>query len=96
MFYSISNSSSAISPTHLYADTRSYQVTLTVVSTQSCTESIVKTIVVNPNYTIYVPTAFTPNGDGVNEVFAAVGEGIKDFKMYVFDRWGNNVFKSTT
>jgi len=92
---STTNTTSVTNPTHNYADTGSYNVTLTLVSTHLCKASIVKTIVVEPNYAIYVPTAFTPDGDGLNEVFVAVGEGIKDFKMNIFDRWGNHVFTST-
>ncbi len=41
-----------------------------------------------------MPNAFTPNGDGKNEMFKAVGEGINSFKLYIFDRWGNNLFYS--
>ena len=43
---------------------------------------------------IYVPNAFSPNDDGTNDIFYAKGEGIKEFKMYIFDRWGNQVFFS--
>ena len=43
---------------------------------------------------LYVPNAFTPNFDGTNDIFYAKGEGIKDFKMYIFDRWGEMVFRS--
>jgi gliding motility-associated-like protein len=43
-----------------------------------------------PHY-FYLPNSFTPNGDGVNDVFRAEGEFISDFVMYVFDRWGNMV-----
>lgn len=41
---------------------------------------------------VYVPNAFTPNNDGVNDVFKAYGEDIREFKMIVFNRWGDEVF----
>jgi gliding motility-associated-like protein len=41
-----------------------------------------------------LPTAFSPNGDGVNDVFKPVGEGILEFSMQIFDRWGQLVFSS--
>lgn len=45
---------------------------------------------------IYVPTAFTPNDDGLNDIFrAVVGENIIEFKMYVYNRWGGIVFETT-
>lgn len=43
---------------------------------------------------IYVPTAFTPNGDGLNDTFGAVGEGIAEYTMEIFNRWGSLIFQS--
>lgn len=43
---------------------------------------------------VQIPTAFTPNGDGLNDTFGPVGEGIEIFKMTVFNRWGNIIFSS--
>ena len=43
---------------------------------------------------IYVPNAFTPDGDGTNDLFKAVGLDISQFQMEIYDRWGNIVFKS--
>lgn len=45
-------------------------------------------------YPLYVPNAFTPDGDGINDVFFASGEGITGFHMRIVDRWGNLVFES--
>ncbi len=44
---------------------------------------------------LYVPNVFTPNGDGVNDLFFAYTEGLKTFKMIVCDRWGEKVFETT-
>lgn len=44
---------------------------------------------------VYVPTAFTPNGDGLNDSFGAVGEGIEDYKLVVYNRWGEVIFSSS-
>ena len=45
---------------------------------------------------LHLPTAFTPNNDGLNDTFGVVGQGIEDFQLVIFDRWGNEVFASTT
>lgn len=43
---------------------------------------------------LYVPNAFTPNGDGKNDFFMSKGDGILQFEMSIFDRWGNKIFYS--
>jgi gliding motility-associated-like protein len=60
----------------------------------ACSDSIIKLVIIKPAYTIYIPNAFTPNSDGVNDGFKAVGVGIAQFKMQVFDRWGALIFES--
>ncbi len=51
-------------------------------------------IEVTKDFSIYVPNAFTPNGDGVNDEFLAFGYNITDFSMDIFDRWGEKLFSS--
>lgn len=41
---------------------------------------------------IYVPTSFTPNDDGLNDVFKAQGMDVQNFKLTVYNRWGEKVF----
>ena len=44
---------------------------------------------------IYVPSAFTPNNDGLNDIFkASFGEDVTEFKLEVYNRWGQIVFKT--
>jgi gliding motility-associated-like protein len=43
---------------------------------------------------IFIPNTFTPNGDGTNDYFLPVGKNIASMHMYVFDRWGNQLFES--
>lgn len=47
-----------------------------------------------PPLQLYIPNAFTPNGDGMNDQFGVKGEGIRDFQIYVYDRWGEVIFES--
>jgi gliding motility-associated-like protein len=45
-------------------------------------------------YTLYIPNAITPNNDGVNDVFQAIGSHVADFEMVIWDRWGQKVFET--
>jgi gliding motility-associated-like protein len=44
---------------------------------------------------VYIPNAFTPNGDGTNDKFIIKGTGIENYSIDIFDRWGTNIFSST-
>ena len=68
--------------------------TLTVSDPESGCVAADKKIVVVLDNDIYVPNAFTPNGDGVNDAFRVYGEGILTTGMMVFNRWGEKVFES--
>jgi gliding motility-associated-like protein len=51
---------------------------------------------ISPNGSqIYVANAFTPNGDGNNDIVYVHGEGIKSIAFYVYDQWGELIFTST-
>ncbi len=50
------------------------------------------TVVLDPCNEIWVPTGFSPNGDGKNDFFKSEHTGIETLSMYIFDRWGENIF----
>jgi gliding motility-associated-like protein len=75
-----------------YSNVSTYTVLVTY--NQGCTASASVQITVNGEPPVYVPNAFTPNGDGVNDVWYVYGTGIKDMKAMIFDRWGEKVFES--
>lgn len=59
-----------------------------------CVDSMIKKVVIKPDYVLYIPNAFTPNSDGLNDGFKAVGIGVVEFKLQIFDRWGALIFES--
>jgi gliding motility-associated-like protein len=44
---------------------------------------------------VYVPNAFTPNEDGLNDIFKPIIEHVHDYELFIFDRWGELVFKTS-
>ena len=47
-----------------------------------------------PDFTIYIPNTFTPDGDNKNDVFGAYGTYIEEFNMGIYNRWGELIFES--
>jgi gliding motility-associated-like protein len=82
-------------PTHLYADTGIYIVQLTVTNAEGCISIVQHAIQIYPPYHLYVPNAFTPDGDGLNDYFAPIAVGVVQSEMYIFDRWGGQIYESS-
>lgn len=76
---------------------RTYPVQLVVTNYLGCTDTVEHNVEVQDVFLLYVPTAFTPDGDGLNEVFRVDGNDIaaKDFSLMIFDRWGEKIFESS-
>lgn len=70
---------------------------LLVVDTNGCKAENKVSITVVPDYQIYVPSAFTPNNDGTNDVFEIFGNKKlwKELSMIIYNRWGEKVFESS-
>jgi len=77
---------------HTYSDTGTYDVSLLVKNQFGCADSVTNYVYVRPNFTFYVPSAFTPNGDLKNDFFHPYGEGIYDYELRIFNRWGQLIF----
>jgi gliding motility-associated-like protein len=75
-----------------YSNNNKYQ--LTIFYNKGCFASSTVRIKVQNNLQLFVPNLFSPNGDGANDKFEVFGYGIKDFKMKIFNRWGEKVFES--
>ncbi len=89
--------SGAQNPSYGFSPPGTYPVTLIVTNNFGCMDTVVKTITIKPAFTFYAPNAFTPNGDLSNEIFLPQGTGwdLTSYNLWVFDRWGNQLFHST-
>lgn len=57
--------------------------------------SISNAVSVEKPYALYSPNAFSPDGDGINDFFKVSGQGMIDFVIQIYNRWGQMVYKST-
>ena len=79
---------------YTYKDTGTYNITL-IAANNACGDTTSLPVRIFMPYSMYVPSAFTPNGDGLNDKFAPEGEGFLNFDMSIFDRWGNRIYYTT-
>ncbi|MBL4705739.1 MAG: gliding motility-associated C-terminal domain-containing protein [Flavobacteriales bacterium] len=75
-----------------------YPVLLTVTNGNGCLDSIAYTVIIDGIFAFYAPNAFTPNNDGINDLFYVTGESVDDteFEFFIFDRWGEVIYSSDT
>lgn len=78
-----------------YAEPDTYMVSLLVTTDIGCTDSVTKPVIVHDIPALYLPNSFTPNGDLVNDLFEVKGREIAAFSMVIFDRWGNEIYRTT-
>jgi len=83
-------------PQYTYADTGCYDVQLVITNVNGCKDSVIHPVCINADFEFFMPDAFTPNNDGVNDLLLPKGIGIveKDYDFTIFDRWGNLIFET--
>jgi len=90
------STSTVVNPVHQYNKTGIYKVCLTAYNTSSCPSTVCKQTPTEVHPLIGLPTAFSPNGDGENEILYVRGAAIKTLDLKIFNRWGQLVFETTT
>ena len=86
------NSSTEEDPFHEFDGLEAYVTMFTVVNPLGCRDS--SFTVIDAPIILYVPNAFTPNGDGLNDFFQVKGGQISEYAIQIFNRWGEIVFES--
>ena len=82
-------------PVHTYQDTGVYLVELIVYNANGCSSTAYHQVIISPIENVFVPTAFSPNGDGENDILFVRGY-LNDIYFSVYDRWGKKVFESNS
>jgi gliding motility-associated-like protein len=75
-----------------FRDAGTYPVALIVSNSAGCSDTIVKTVVIESDFACYIPNAFTPNTDSKNEIFLPKVRGVHKYSLSIFNRWGEQVF----
>lgn len=93
-------------PVHYYTVAGQYDITLIAITEHGCRDTIYSyNYEVLDYFTFYAPTAFTPNGNSANELWSPMVTGLyeaptlpggeKTFRVWVYDRWGHNIYYSS-
>jgi gliding motility-associated-like protein len=95
----VDDTSTQINPVFFYpADTGTYMVTLRVTTNYGCTDEFSYPVIIGPDILVFIPNAFSPDvgGPTENEGFrAVVNNGVKDYHMIIFNRWGEVMYETT-
>ena len=83
-------------PNHIFNSDqgKTYDTQLLVVNKYGCKDTVEYKVIIGDNWTIYVPNAFSPNYNDVNDLFFAKGINISQFELSIFDRWGDEIFRT--
>ncbi len=93
--FSSMGTSTEQNPKLYYIDTLTQITTLIVRNDYGCYDTLTKSLFISPDVVYYMPSAFTPNDDNINETFKPIGLAYAlDYKFIVFNRWGDILFKT--
>ncbi len=81
-------------PVHIFTDTGTYIITQIAINQFGCKDTTWQSVVVEPIFTAFIPNAFTPNDNDLNESFKPQFFGMIAFNMIIYDRFGNEIFKT--
>ena len=87
-------SSTELNPQHYFYIGGDYDVQLVATSPLGCADSITRTISVNQDFRLWMPNAFTPNNDELNERFYPNVISANTLKLSIFNRWGDLVYQT--
>ncbi len=91
-----SNTSNLQSPCFTVSDTGTYTAILLVTNAAGCTDTVYITVIVENECTgLFIPSAFSPNGDTQNDMLFVYGSCINFMQFEIYSRWGEKVFSST-
>ena len=89
--------SDEINPIHSYSSSGVYKTILSILDSNLCYDYFSKDILINLNLSFFVPSAFTPNNNDLNDDFGPIGQLVSKSKKYrfsIFNKWGAEVFSS--
>ena len=86
--------STIANPSHSFSLPGTYTVTLYISDSLGCSDELALDVELRMDHYVYIPSAFTPNGDVVNDQIKIEATGVEGIHWVIMNRWGNVVFES--
>ena len=80
---------------HTYNDTGKYIITYIVENQFLCTDTMIDSLIIHPYYEIFIPEAFTPDNNKINDLFYPIfsdSGAVKEYQIIIYDKWGGEIF----
>jgi len=81
-------------PRFIFRDTGTYQIILTVSNNDDCFAHYDTIITIIPDIEVFIPNAFSPNGDGINDLFPLLDDRVDEYELFIYNRWGEKMFET--
>jgi gliding motility-associated-like protein len=94
IYWGDGNYSSNCDTSHAYANPGTYTIMQVVTNSVGCKDTAYIEVIIRPEFYFWIPNAFTPNGNGLNDVFKPKLLGVHEYTFLIFDRWGEKIFET--
>lgn len=93
-FFQDGTTTDETNPVHTFTDTGTYNILLVITNSNGCIDSVIYPVIAYPDFYVWLPNAFTPGNDRLNEYFAPVGQGWRFAEMRIYSRWGEQIYNT--
>lgn len=95
IFWGDSSLSNNCDTVHTYLTSGNYSVMQVVVNDLECRDTAYNEVIIQPEFLFWIPNAFTPDENTLNDTFKPIIHGVRKYKFLIFDRWGNTIFETS-
>jgi len=92
VYYDGTLNDNTLNASHTYTAAGSYTVSLLAMNSSGCSDFVQYTFSLNAQSAMELPNIFTPNADGINDIFKPIAYGMSAMKVDIYNRWGNYVY----
>lgn len=94
IYWGDGSTSSNCDTSHAYANPGTFTIMQVVTNAVGCKDTAYIEVIIRPEFLFWIPNAFTPNGNGLNDIFKPKLLGVHDYTFLIFDRWGEKIFET--